>query len=65
MKKIIFLLITFCSATLSAQIDKVEPPFWYEGMNHNQAQILFYGKNIAQNSVTVSNGVVITEVQKT
>ena len=65
MKKIIFLLITFCSATLSAQIDKVEPPFWYEGMNHNQVQILFYGKNIAQNSVTVSNGVVITEVQKT
>ena len=34
-------------------------------MTYNQVQILFYGKNIAQNSVTVSNGVVITEVQKT
>ena len=48
-----------------AQIDKVEPPFWYENMTNNQVQIMFYGKNIAQNTVTVSNGVVITQVQKT
>ena len=34
-------------------------------MNHNQVQILFYGKNIAQNTVSVSNNVVITQVQKT
>ncbi len=47
------------------QIDKVEPPFWYENMTNNQVQIMFYGKNIAQNTVTVSNGVVITQVQKT
>jgi glycosidase len=34
-------------------------------MTNNQVQIMFYGKNIAQNTVTVSNGVVITQVQKT
>lgn len=48
-----------------AQIDKVEPPFWYENMTNNQVQIMFYGKNIAQNALTVSNGVVITQIQKT
>ena len=65
MKKITTLLLLLFTFQLFAQIDKVEPPFWYENMTYNQVQILFYGKNIAQNSVTVSNGVVITEVQKT
>jgi glycosidase len=63
MKKILFfLLLSTCGF---AQIDKVEPPFWYENMNLNQVQIMFYGKNIAQNTVSVSNGIVITGVQKT
>jgi len=34
-------------------------------MNLNQVQIMFYGKNIAQNKVSVSNGVVIKSIQKT
>lgn len=48
-----------------AQIDRVEPPFWYEGMNHSDLQLLFYGKNIAQNDVTVSNKIFIKDIQKT
>jgi glycosidase len=43
----------------------MEPPFWFEGMNKSEVQILFYGKNIAQNSVQVSNDVVITNITKT
>ena len=63
MKKIIlFLLITTFTY---AQIDKMEPPFWYEGMNKSEIQVLFYGKNIAENNVSVSNNVVITNVTKT
>ena len=65
MKKIICTLITLITLSLSAQIDKVEPPFWYENMTNNQVQIMFYGKNISQNIVSVSNGVLITQVQKT
>lgn len=65
MKKIIFLLPILLFNFSFAQIDKVEPPFWFENMTNNQVQIMFYGKNIAQNTVTVSNGVVITQVQKT
>lgn len=63
MKKIFFfLLITSISF---AQIDKIEPPFWYSDMNLSEVQIMFYGKNIAQNEVSVSNGLVIKGVQKT
>ena len=65
MHKAIILFIVFFSLHSSAQVDKMEPPFWYEGMEHSQVQILFYGKNIAQNQVTVSDNVVITNVTKT
>ena len=65
MKKLFLLFLITISVSVSSQIDKVEPPFWYENMTNNQVQIMFYGKNIAQNTVTVSNGVVITQVQKT
>ncbi|MDP5000518.1 MAG: glycoside hydrolase family 13 protein [Flavobacterium sp.] len=65
MKKLILLLIIAFSASVVAQIDKMEPPFWYEGMNKSEVQILFYGKNIAENTVSISNNVVITNVTKT
>lgn len=63
MKKILFLILT--TTSLFAQIDKVEPPFWYAGMHNPELQILFYGKNIAQNEVSVSNKIVIKNIQKT
>lgn len=63
MKKILLLLL---ASTFSfAQIDRMEPPNWWTDMNLSQVQIMFYGKNIAQNKVLVSNGVVITDVRKT
>jgi glycosidase len=65
MKKVILLFLTFFSLQVSAQITKVEPPFWYVGMQNPSLQIMFYSKNIAQNDVSVSDGVVITQVQKT
>jgi glycosidase len=63
MKKIFFLLLISVSAF--SQVEKVEPPFWWKDMNHSDLQIMFYGKNIAQNDVKVSDGVIIKEVQKT
>ena len=48
-----------------AQVQRVEPPFWYAGMLNPKLQILFYGKAIAENQVTVSDGVLISEIQKT
>lgn len=63
MKKLLFFLLISVSAF--AQIDRVEPPFWWNNMTHSDVQIMFYGKNIAQNEVTVSNGIVIKGIQKT
>ena len=64
MKKISILLLLI-SFPLFAQIDKIEPPFWFAGMHNPELQIMFYGKNIAQNDVAVSNNVVIKNIQKT
>ena len=63
MKKALFFLLISVSAF--AQIDRVEPPFWYAGMNLSSVQIMFYGKNIAQYDVAVSNNVVIENIRKT
>ena len=63
MKKILFFLLL--SSSVIAQIERVEPPFWYAGMNNAEVQIMFYGKNIAQNEVTVSNNIIISNIQKT
>lgn len=48
-----------------AQLQKVEPPFWWENMHHSDLQILFYGKNIAQYHVSASNGIIIKAIDKT
>jgi len=62
--KIFFFLLLVTSLSF-AQVDRIEPPFWYEEMRYSNLQILFYGKNIAQNKVTVSGGITITEILKT
>ncbi|MCY1479798.1 Neopullulanase 2 [compost metagenome] len=64
-KKNLSLLVLFLSVSAFAQIDKMEPPFWYAGMHNPELQIMFYGKNIAQYEAYVSNNVVIKNVVKT
>ncbi|WP_298115895.1 glycoside hydrolase family 13 protein [Flavobacterium sp.] len=61
--KLITLLML--STSTFAQVDRVEPPFWWSDMNLSDVQIMFYGKNIAQNEVSVSNRIVIKGIQKT
>lgn len=64
MKKILLFCLIMTSP-LFAQISRVEPPFWYAGMHKSEVQILFYGKNIAENEVSVSNNIPIKEIKKT
>lgn len=63
MKKL--LLFFLISSTMFAQIERIEPPFWYAGMHNPELQIMFYGKNIAQHQVSVSNPIKITAIKKT
>lgn len=63
MKKLLFFL--FITTSAFAQIDRVEPPFWWTNMNLANLQILFYGKNIAQYDVSVANAAIIKNITKT
>lgn len=63
--QITLLFLFLISLNANAQIQRVEPPFWYAGMKNPELQILFYGKNIAENNVSVSNNILIKEVKKT
>jgi neopullulanase len=63
MKKILLLL--FFTTSVFAQVERVEPPFWWSDMKLSNVQIMFYGKNIAQYDVTASNSIVIESIQKT
>ena len=63
LKLLLFLLLS-CSL-VQAQIQKVEPPFWWSGMNNPELQVMFYGKNIAQYDIAVDKSVTVTGIIKT
>jgi glycosidase len=63
--KRITLLLFFMSLTLTAQIHKIEPPFWFAGMHNPEVQIMFYGKDIAQYQVATTNSIAITDIKRT
>ena len=65
MKQLLFIITLFFSVTSFAQIDRVEPPFWWSNMKESSLQIMFYGKDIAQFNVTASEAVLIENVLKT
>ena len=64
-KSVIMMLILLLTTNVSAQLQRTEPPFWYADMKNPELQIMFYGKNIAKNEVSVSNSIVIKNVYKT
>ncbi|MCY2686870.1 glycoside hydrolase family 13 protein [Salinimicrobium sp. TH3] len=65
MKKLIFSFLFLISLSLTAQIEKVEPPFWWSDMNLSEVQLMFYGKNIAEYTVSAPKEMVISNVNKT
>ena len=65
MKKFIFLFLFFGSLSVVAQIERVEPPFWWSDMNYSEVQLLVYGKNIAEYDVSAPKEMIISNVRKT
>jgi glycosidase len=61
----ITLFLFFMSLNLTAQLNRIEPPFWYAGMQNPELQILFYGENIASYTVTAATAVPITNIKRT
>lgn len=64
MKKLLALLL-LTSTFAFAQIERMEPPFWYAGMHNTELQVMFYGKNIAQYTPSASNNIAVKNVVKT
>jgi glycosidase len=52
-KKILFILLLIPLSHLSAQIDRVEPAFWWVGMKNPQLQLLIHGTDICNRKVEI------------
>lgn len=66
MNKIVFVVLFLASFSFQAQIEKVEPPYWWVDMNHDQLELLIYGKDIAGFTASVDNkNIQISGVKKT
>ena len=54
MRMTIALLCLVCTATaLAGTIDRVEPPFWWQGFRHQELQILIHGDDIGASAVSI------------
>ncbi|OGS69286.1 MAG: alpha-amlyase [Flavobacteria bacterium RIFCSPLOWO2_12_FULL_35_11] len=67
MKNLFFLILFILGSTLFAQkIDRIEPAYWWVGMENTQLELLIYGKDIAQFTPSVDNkNIQISAVKKT
>ena len=52
-KKSLFYLLIFISLQCSAQIERVEPAFWWVGMKNTQLQLLIHGNEICNKKVEI------------
>ncbi|MEW7290547.1 glycoside hydrolase family 13 protein [Aquimarina sp. 2304DJ70-9] len=65
MKTKLIVLFSWCLVALvQAQVEKIEPPFWWSGMQSEKLQLMCYGKDISKYNVQIE-GVTIDEVKKT
>lgn len=57
MKKLLLLLTTVAlsfNIDAAVNVNKIDPPFWYAGMNNPELQLMVYGENIGDASVAVN-----------
>jgi glycosidase len=56
MQKIISFALIFTTSILfvSAQVERVEPAFWWVGMKNPKLQLLIHGKDISKNQVAIN-----------
>ncbi|RRQ45536.1 glycoside hydrolase family 13 protein [Chryseobacterium sp. SC28] len=64
MKKIFTITSLLIFSAVLAQIQKIEPAFWWSGMKNPKLQLLVYGKDINDLKPEFSNGIKIKEVKK-
>lgn len=65
MRLLVSILILFSGIGLFGQIEKVEPPFWWSGMQNPKLEVMVYGKDIASYDVSIAEGITISGITKT
>ncbi len=65
--KLLFFILFICSLiTAQNQLQNIEPPFWFAGMEYQDFQLMLHGKDIALYTPTLTyDGVKITGVDTT
>ncbi|MDR9457736.1 MAG: glycoside hydrolase family 13 protein [Salegentibacter sp.] len=53
MKKILITLLFFGSLSMTAQIERVEPPNWWLGFENSEVQLMIYGEDIGKAQVSL------------
>ncbi|WP_340064536.1 glycoside hydrolase family 13 protein [Ascidiimonas aurantiaca] len=61
MKKLFILLAIVTSQLLTAQLERIDPPFWWSDMRLPELQLMVYGHNIARYTPEIE-GVIIKRV---
>ena len=56
--KILVILLLICSLSYSQQIERIEPPFWWEGFKNTSLQLLVYGENISNLDFNIKSDIV-------
>lgn len=65
MRKEIIILVLFIGLKINAQVERIEPPFWWTEMKMSEIQLLIYGDNIAQLIPKIeTEGVKLTSVDR-
>ena len=63
--KILVILLLICSLSYSQQIERIEPPFWWEGFKNTSLQLLVYGENISNLDFNIKSNIVeLVSVEK-
>ena len=63
--KILVILLFICSISYSQQIERIEPPFWWEGFKNTSLQLLVYGENISNLDFNIKSNIVeLVSVEK-
>ena len=63
--KILVILLLTCSISYSQQIERIEPPFWWEGFKNTSLQLLVYGENISNLDFNIKSNIVeLVSVEK-
>ncbi len=67
MYKLYIVLLILISQSLRAQdIERIEPPFWWTGMQGNHLQLMIYGPDISNTEITIEHkGIVIEKIHRT